>query len=106
MTLQNPGQRACRQAPQLPPLSSLPHGYSICLVFLKLFERSGVPLTAGLLSLSQRRSPNRSAKAIVLDRLYQRVVDDLDAPRSRHKVAHDKGAKREQNPPYSHYNGF
>ena len=28
----------------------LPHGYSICLVFLKLFERVYAPLTAGLLS--------------------------------------------------------
>jgi len=28
----------------------LPQGYSICLVFLKLFERVYAPLTAGLLS--------------------------------------------------------
>jgi hypothetical protein len=28
----------------------LPHGYSICLIFLKLFERVYAPLTAGLLS--------------------------------------------------------
>ena len=28
----------------------LPNGYSICLVFLKLFERVYAPLTAGLLS--------------------------------------------------------
>jgi hypothetical protein len=28
----------------------LPHGYSICLVFLKLFERVYAPLTAGILS--------------------------------------------------------
>lgn len=27
----------------------LPHGYRICLVFLKLFERVYAPLTAGLL---------------------------------------------------------
>ena len=57
----------------------LPHGYSICLVFLKLFERVYAPLTAGLLSpvaadvrlASQRRSQ--------LDRLYQRVIDDLNS---------------------------
>jgi hypothetical protein len=57
----------------------LPEGYSLCLVFLKLFERVYAPLTAGLLSpvtadaalVNQRRSQ--------LDRLYQRVVDDLDA---------------------------
>jgi len=46
----------------------LPNGYSICLVFLKLFERVYAPLNAGL--HSQHRSQ--------LDRLYQRVVDDLD----------------------------
>ena len=28
----------------------LPQGYSVCLVFLKLFERVYAPLTAGLLS--------------------------------------------------------
>ena len=57
----------------------LPNGYSIGLVFLTLFERLYAPLTAGLLSPvradaklpNQRRSP--------LDRLYQRIVDDLDA---------------------------
>jgi len=31
-------------------LRLLPHGYSICLVFLKLFERIYAPLTAALLS--------------------------------------------------------
>ena len=50
----------------------LPHGYSICLVFLKLFERIYTPLVAGLLSPVHQQ--NRSQ----LDRLYQRVVDDLD----------------------------
>jgi hypothetical protein len=57
----------------------LSQGYSICLVFLKLFERVYAPLTAGLLSPvstdCQLDQQNRSQ----LDRLYQRVVDDLDA---------------------------
>src|SRR5258706_3428537 len=56
----------------------LPQGYSICLVFLKLFERVYAPLTAGLLSpikADARLEPQRRSQ---LDRLYQRVIDDLD----------------------------
>jgi hypothetical protein len=56
----------------------LPQGYSICLVFLKLFERVYAPLAAGLLSpvkADARLEPQRRSQ---LDRLYQRVVDDLD----------------------------
>jgi hypothetical protein len=34
----------------------LPQGYSICLIFLKLFERVYAPLTAGLLSPSKQMS--------------------------------------------------
>jgi hypothetical protein len=55
----------------------LPQGYSVCLVFLKLFERIYAPLVAGLLrpfggdaQLTTQRSQ--------LGRLYQRVVHDLD----------------------------
>jgi len=51
----------------------LPQGYSICLVFLKLFERIYAPLTAGLLS-----PISAEHKRSQLDRLYQRVIDDLD----------------------------
>ena len=56
----------------------LPQGYSICLVFLKLFERIYAPLTSGLLNpiKGDARLPPR--KRSQLDRLYQRVVDDLD----------------------------
>ena len=56
----------------------LPQGYSICLVFMKLFERVYAPLTAGLLSpikADVRLDPQRRSQ---LDRLYQRVIDDLD----------------------------
>jgi hypothetical protein len=57
----------------------LPQGYSICLIFLKLFERVYAPLAAGLLSpVSSDRHIDRQ-KQSQLDRLYQRVVDDLDA---------------------------
>jgi hypothetical protein len=57
----------------------LPHGYSICLVFLKLFERVYAPLTAGLLSPVPADARLASQKRSQLDRLYQRVVDDLDS---------------------------
>lgn len=56
----------------------LPEGYSICLVFLKLFERIYAPLTAGLLQPVSGDSRLQQQKRTELDRLYQRVVDDLD----------------------------
>jgi len=53
-------------------------GYSICVVFLKLFETIYAPLTAGLLKPfpGDRQIPNE--KRTQLDRLYQSVKDDLD----------------------------
>jgi len=56
----------------------LPHGYSICLVFLKLFERVYAPLTAGLLSPIKSDARLESQRRSQLDRLYQSVIDDLD----------------------------
>ena len=56
----------------------LPHGYSICLVFLKLFERIYAPLAAGLLQPFAGDSQIHQQKRHQLDRLHQRVVDDLD----------------------------
>jgi hypothetical protein len=56
----------------------LPHGYSICLVFLKLFERVYAPLTAGLLSPLKTDTKLELKQRTQLDRLYQRVIDDLD----------------------------
>ena len=53
-------------------------GYSICLVFLKLFQRIYAPLTAGLLQPLSADSKLQQQKRSQLDRLYQRVVDDLD----------------------------
>jgi DNA-binding transcriptional ArsR family regulator len=53
-------------------------GYSVCLVFLKLFERIYAPLTAGLLSPVSGDKKLQQQKRSQLDRLYQRVVDDLD----------------------------
>jgi hypothetical protein len=57
----------------------LPNGYSICLVFLKLFERVYAPLTAGLLSPVRADAKLPDQRRSQLDRLYQRIVDDLDA---------------------------
>jgi hypothetical protein len=56
----------------------LPSGYSICLVFLKLFDRVYAPLTAGLLSPVRADAKLQSQSRSQLDRLYQRVVDHLD----------------------------
>jgi hypothetical protein len=55
----------------------LPQGYSICLVFLKLFERIYAPLAAGLLRPFGSDAQLKTQRS-QLDRLYQRVVDDLD----------------------------
>jgi hypothetical protein len=66
----------------------LPHsGYSVCLIFLKLFERIYAPLTAGLLSPLCADRKLQQAKRSQLDRLYQRVIDDLD------KLVHAVGLK-------------
>jgi hypothetical protein len=57
----------------------LPHGYSICLLFLKLFERVYAPLTAGLLKPVTADNRLADEKRHRLDRLYQRIVTDLEA---------------------------
>ena len=56
----------------------LPCGYSICLVFLKLFKRIYAPLAAGILSPIKSDVHLQPDKRSQLDRLYQRVVDDLN----------------------------
>jgi hypothetical protein len=50
-------------------------GYSLCLLFLKLFERIYAPLTAGLLRPSSTDPSLQPQRQCQLDRLYQRVVD-------------------------------
>jgi len=57
----------------------LPHGYQICVVFLKLFERIYAPLTAGVLRPVAGDARLGAQKRHRLDRLYQRIVTDLDA---------------------------
>jgi hypothetical protein len=65
----------------------LPCGYSVSLVFLKLFERIYAPLTAGLLSPVRGDRNLQQQKRHQIDRLYQRVTDDLD------KLIHAVGLK-------------
>jgi hypothetical protein len=55
-----------------------PQGYSICLVFLKLFERVYSPLTAGLLKPYRADPKLHDSRRTQLDRVYQKIVDDLD----------------------------
>ena len=54
-------------------------GYSICVAFLKLFAKIYAPLTAGLLAPFRGDRLLAEEKRCALDRLYQRVCDDLDA---------------------------
>jgi hypothetical protein len=54
-------------------------GYSICIVFLKLFQRIYAPLTAGLLRPILGDRNLQQQRRSQLDRLYQRVVDDIDS---------------------------
>lgn len=54
-------------------------GYSVCVAFLKLFEKIYAPLTAGLLAPVRGDRLLAEARRCELDRLYQRVSDDLDA---------------------------
>jgi hypothetical protein len=61
------------------PYRLLPAGYRLCVVFLKLFERVYPPLTAGLLRPVTADPALTEDKRHQLDRLYQRIVTDLDA---------------------------
>ena len=71
-----PAMNSLLQAPQF---QQWVNGYSICLVFLKLSERIYAPLTAGLLSPIGADAKLEARKRSQLDRLIQRVVNDLDA---------------------------
>jgi hypothetical protein len=53
-------------------------GYSVCLIFLKLFDRVYAPLTAGLLQPVAGDAALLQHKRAPLDRLDQRITDALD----------------------------
>ncbi len=85
----------------------LPQGYSICLVFLKLFERIYAPLTAGLLSPVSTDAKLPAQKRSQLDRLYH--ASSMILMRSSRPSAskpHDNSAQREQNSHCGNYNGL
>jgi hypothetical protein len=82
----------------------LPQGYSICLVFLKLFERVYAPLTAGLLSPVKSDARVQSQRRSQLDRLYHRR--SRHARPSRRPKSRVTSRKREQNLRYRHDNGL
>jgi hypothetical protein len=56
----------------------LPHGYQICVVFLKLYNKLYAPLAAGILQpfTADERIPR--AKITALDRRYTAVLEALD----------------------------
>jgi hypothetical protein len=51
----------------------------VCVVFLKLFEKVYALLTAGLLAPFRGDRLLAEEKRCELDRLYQRICDDLEA---------------------------
>ena len=56
----------------------LPHGYQICLLFLKLFEKIYAPLTAGILQPFAGDKSVPLERTSPLDRRYLAVVQSLD----------------------------
>jgi len=68
-----------QKIPRSRPYRLVAKGYSVCLIFLKLFERIYAPLPAGLLKPFAGHHKLARDKRSELDRLYQRIVDDLAA---------------------------
>jgi len=56
----------------------LPHGYQICLVFLKLYEKIYAPLTAGILQPFVADQSIPREKITALDLRYTAVIQALD----------------------------
>ena len=56
----------------------LSHGYQICLVFLKLYEKIYAPLTAGILQPFAADQSIPKEKITALDRRYTAVIEALD----------------------------
>ena len=56
----------------------LPHGYQICLVFLKLFEKIYAPLAAGILRPFAADQDIPLEKITAIDRRYSAVIQALD----------------------------
>ena len=56
----------------------LAHGYQICLVFLKLYEKIYAPLTAGILQPFAADQSIPRDKITALDQRYTAVIQALD----------------------------
>ena len=56
----------------------LPHGYQICLVFLKLYDKLYAPLTAGILQPFPADQSLPKEKITALDSRYTAVIQALD----------------------------
>ena len=69
-------KRLVRKLPRSRRYQLSSQGYSLCVVFLKLFERIYAPLTAGL--LHPITGDTKQTKRTQLDHLYQRIADDLE----------------------------
>ena len=54
------------------------HGYQICLVFLKLYEKIYAPLTAGILQPFAADQSIPREKITALDQRYTAVIQALD----------------------------
>ena len=55
-----------------------PHGYQICLIFLKLYEKIYAPLTAGILHPFAADQSIPQERITALDRRYTAVIHALD----------------------------
>jgi hypothetical protein len=88
----------------------LPQGYSVCLVFLKLFERVYAPLTAvssapsAPMPESPIKSGLNSTASTTASSMTLTHSSRLSASKPQRNNRAD--AEREQNPHYSHYNGL
>jgi len=69
---------SCREAAPSRRYQLPAEGYSLCLIFLKLFDRVYAPLTAGVLQPVSGAGALPPQKRCLLDRLYRRLADDLD----------------------------
>jgi hypothetical protein len=56
----------------------LAHGYQVCLIYLKLFERIYAPLIAGVLARFNGDEKLPAARTTQLDKLYSAVLIALD----------------------------
>ena len=86
----------------------LPHGYPICLVFLKLFRAilcaahcRPSPAQSAQIAKSSSKSDRNSIASISASSMTSMPSFAPSASKP-----HDNSVKREQNPPYSHYNGL